>query len=575
MLHADTLRRLAALLLFCSLCASPSMILAAPQIGSTSPPKSSPLNAGNRTIRTANAPLRQAGSQPVPRSHLSGPATNPSPARTTGPAPTRPFAGWVGYVLAVVGGVLFAVIAGLAISFRPGIPGPSRAGPALLAALPVVAALGLLVIPFAPNVDGGRWIPIEVLAVALMVGGSFFGFLYGLPIVDQDAVKAAGASAGTFLRPGTKLDSVIDSILPALTGGVVTFALTQASHFNTMFLHLAQLPTTSSSQLLGIGILAYFTPLGFMLSYTLTSTVGALAFKRAQETLVEQSAMVRSFPSFPDLPLEPTDDQIAAAKTIASRPYVSLLDASEKATWARAQTILENYVDAIRAYQDAIVLDPRNAGLIIDYATAIYNEPSIDDVPFVLQLVSRAETICGAQAPELLRQRIYALKAAAMLYQPGRYEDVIQLVNTWISGPVSATRFARFYRACAFGQLYESCAPAALPAAAPYVTLPGADDVALRALVRNDVALTLIAAQDKGAENVRMVMDPASPRVNADDDDLQLLAADDPLLRTVAGLAAPPPPPPAPHPPAPTQIPNPLLAPPGTLATWIAANCPT
>jgi len=539
-----------------------------------------PSKAGS-VAQAAGAPGPSAKPKAATSPNSSSSTNGGQPKSTEGatpnatPAPTTPFPAWSGYVTTAVGAVLFALLGALAFGWRAG-AAQRGAGPALLATIPLLAFLGLLAIPFAPNLGAGNWIPVEALAVALFVAGAFLGFLYGLPVIDPDAVKAAAASAGTFLRPGTKLDAVIDSIMPVLTGGVLTYAITQAAHFNTVFLRLANLPSNSSSQLLGMAILAYFTPLGFILSYSLTSTVGALAFKRAQETLVLQSDIVRAFPNLPDLPNEPTDDERAAAATIAKVPYASLRGAAEKATWARAQTILKNYPDALKAYQDAIVLDPRNAPLILDYATAIYNEPDIDDVDLVLQQVDRARSLCGPNVPPALQQRINALTAAAKLYKPGSYEDVIVLVNGWISSAVPTTPFARFYRACAFGQLYESNAPAALPNAPPFVTLPPADDAPLKALVRNDVALTLVASPDAGPANVKLVMDPGAGRTNAQDDDMQLLAADDPQLRAIAGIANVPPAPAPPHPPPPTGVvPDPATAEAGTLGAWIAANCPT
>jgi hypothetical protein len=508
---------------------------------------------------------------PLAKTQVKQPAT--PPAKPVVP-PTTPIPAWLVYLLVAAGGALLAVLAAFAVNRRPKADPGKDNGPALLATLPVLAALGFGLIPFAPNLGDGRWIPVDIVGLALFIGGALLGFLYGLPVVDPDALKAVGTSAGTFVRPGSKLDKVIDSIMPALTGGVLTYALTQGGHFNAWFIRYAHLPTGSPSELLGLGILVFFTPIGFMLAYTLTSTVGALAFKQAEEVLVQESAIVKAFPAFPDLPDDPKPEQIIAATAIASLPYGSLRTASEKAAWARAQTLLGNYADALPTYQDAIVLDPRNPSLLLDYATCVYNDPAVDDVQLVLDLVARAEQIAGPQAAPDLRKRILAIRAAATLYVTGGYEAVIALVNGWIASPVPTTPFARFYRACAFGQLYEACATVPTPAAPPYAGLNAADATALRDLVHEDVAITIVVAQEKGRDNLRMVIDPNSPlRSRPDDDDLQTLAADDPVLCAQVGVNPAPPPAGAPRPPAPTTIPNPITAP-GTLAPWIAANCP-
>ncbi|GAC1534736.1 MAG: hypothetical protein NVS2B17_04160 [Candidatus Velthaea sp.] len=473
---------------------------------------------------------------------------------------------------------------------------PSQSiGPAVVAVLPFLVALGLITIPFAPNLGDGRWVAVDVLAVALFVVGAFFGYLYGLPVTDPDALKATGTAAGTFLRPSSKLDKVIDNLLPALTGGLIAYGITQASHFNALFLRLAHLSPGSTSELLGIGLLLYFTPIGFMLSYSLTATVAALAFKQAEESLVFQSAIVTKFPPLPDLPVDPTPEQFVAAKTIADQPYASLREPQQKAAWARAQTILGNFSIALNAYQDAIILDGSNAALIVDYATTIYNAPHIDNVPAVLTELSRAEQIAGPQASPDLRKRMLSLRAAATLYVPGMYESVILLVNDWIDGPIATTRFARYYRACAFGQYYESLPPPAKPPENPRpppakppenprsVQLSNVDFVRLTTLVEADVAATIVMA-DKGREFVRMVIDPTSPlRTYPQDDDLQTLGADDLALCKQAGMMAVPPPSPPPHPippvrtldspPPASRIPYPP-ANPGDLVLWINAMCP-
>ncbi|GAC1407461.1 MAG: hypothetical protein NVSMB64_14450 [Candidatus Velthaea sp.] len=110
--------------------------------------------------------------------------------------------------------------------------------------------------------------------------------------------------------------------MPALTGGLIAVEIKQVAHFNAFFLRFANIPQNSASDLLGVAALAYFTPLGFMLSYSLTATVGALAFKQAEESLVAQGAIMKTFPPLPDLPTDSTLDQIAATTTSESAPIV-------------------------------------------------------------------------------------------------------------------------------------------------------------------------------------------------------------------------------------------------------------
>ena len=528
--------------------------------------------AGAATLDQAARTRQPSTHDAVPRPTAAAPT--PAPVHVPAPPSIVPIPEWLVALLVCLGIALLVAMGAVALRFFLDQDNKKGAGSLILLTLPILAVLGLVLIPFAPGLDTGRWIPVDVLAIAVFVGGAFLGFLYGLPVVDADALKTAGSTAGTFIRPSTKLEKVTDSLMTAFTGGVVVFALTQGSRFNAFFLQQTGLTANNFSSLLGIAMLLYFAPIGFVLAYVLTATVGALAFKRAEESLVDATAIVKSFPPLADLPLEPTPEQLAAAGQIAARPYASLANAAEKSAWARAQTLLKNYPQALAAYQDAVVLDPRNPGLLVDYATTVYNDPTIDDIPTVISLLNRAQAAAGAQTDSSTQRRILALRASANLYVEGGYEQTIQIVNEWLSGPVTPTRLARYYRACAFGQLYEACATIPLPGAAPFVGLSAADDAPLRQLVRNDVNVTIASAPGSGKQNVRMVVDPSSPlRLRADDDDLQMLAADDPVLCTQVGLAAPPPPPQTPHPRLPVVLPNPVAAP-GTLGAWITANCP-
>jgi hypothetical protein len=495
--------------------------------------------------------------------------------------PPQALSPWVGGLLTAAGIALLLLFLWIAFGRRQqkydAADKKAGAGPALLAGLPILAALGLALVPFAPDLCDGKWIPVDELAVALMVGGGFLGFLYGLPVVDPEALKKAAATAGTFTRPSTKLETVTDQLVVVATGGVITFALTEGGKFSEFFIWASGLPPGSASQLLGVGILLYFGPIGFVLAYSLTATVGALAFKEAQKALVEAATIVNTFPPFPDLPSEPSPEQIAAAKTIAACDYSSLTTSTDKAAWARAQTVLMNYPEARRAYAEVIAHDTRNASLLVDFAVTIYNDPTIDDIPHVVSLLNEAKAITGAQPPVLLQKRMLALQAVTGLYQPGGYERTIVVVNDWITGPTPTTDFARFYRACAFGQLYESCAPGASPVQGPYVMLGPEDERLLKSIVRSDVEITVAVAKERARNQVRMVIDPTSPlRIQPKDKFLQMLGADDPELCALVDIRTPPPPPQGPRPPRPTiAIPDPMVAPPGALADWIDLNCPT
>ena len=170
--------------------------------------------SGVAGANAATPPPSHAPARPAAQTH-NAVVQKPTPAATTkattapahasAPVSTVPFPDWLVALLVCLGIALILSLGAFALRFFLDQDNERGAGSLILLTLPVLAALGLVLIPFAPGLDTGRWIPVDVLAIAVFVGGAFLGFLYGLPVVDADALKTAGTSAGTFIRPRDSL----------------------------------------------------------------------------------------------------------------------------------------------------------------------------------------------------------------------------------------------------------------------------------------------------------------------------------------------------------------------------------
>jgi len=471
--------------------------------------------------------------------------------------------GWTIVIVLVLAAVM-AIVAGLAAHFF-------RASRAVVAALALgtLVLFGLVAIPFValPKTNPTGWIEVELIAIGLLVVGGFFGFLFGLPTVSQPAAANNAQSTGAtpLLRVNTHLEDVTTKIATLLTGVALAQLVTIPHYihvFNTDLQGLLGVHNGIAGSALGVALLLYFPPLGFVISYVImrvtVSELFAEADVRLQRFGTDQPQIWRA-PPLPDIADEATGDQLAAARSVAALSYASLTDPDQKATWARANALLGNYSAAERAYQDVRVLNPRDYRAIIDYATVIYNDPQIDDIPQVLSLLAAAEKICPGTNLDAL-SRLKVLRAAALLYRSGGYEAAIEEVNSIINtADMPQPRLTRYYRACGFGQLFWALEAAGGPSAGAAA--------AIERIILNDSALTL--AQGALGRAHLLLVTTGEGRTNATDNDLQAFARADVPFQDLLKIAAPP----APAPPAP--------APPVTITDaaivggWIGTNCPT
>lgn len=499
-------------------------------------------------FKTAIAPALLSGCQ-----HSSGAVDSAPPDFLSIALPT--------IAAVIVLTLLIAIAAGIASRvFNAG-----RTAVAVIA-LGVLTLFGLLSIPLALP-KNSAWIEVELIAIGLLVVGGFFGFLFGLPTVVQSSSggNTAAGSPQSLLSVNTHLDDVTAKIASLLAGVALASVLTipqYIGNFNDALHTLLGIKNGDPGSALGIALLLYFPPIGFVISYLIMRVQVSPLLARADAKLQLFDAgqpQIWRAPPLPDISDGANADQTAAARSIAAIPYASLTDLDQKATWARANALLGNYSAAERAYQDVRVLNPRDYRALIDYATVIYNDPEIDDIPQILSLLNAAEKICPKDNLDAL-SRLKVLRAAAYLYQTSGYENAIIEVNSVIATKdMPQPRLTRFYRACGFGQLFWALQ------AGPGMSAQ--TQAAIAAIITNDSALTL-AQGDVGRTQLLLVT-VGQGRENPVDNDLQAFAAADAPYQAQLQISAPAAPAP-PAPPAPVTITDAAIT-----AGWITTNCLT
>jgi hypothetical protein len=458
---------------------------------------------------------------------------------------------WV-FVLLVASGVAF-----LLLQIKIGSESADwRRSSSVLCVLFGTLIVGLFSPTLLPLQNVHDWMILDLVAFGSAFAAGLFGFLFGLP----KTVVSASQPDGAILTPSTNLESVADGLTKYITGAAfasLAVAASYVDHAGVIVQHaLAGAPEWG--RIAADSMIVTYGVIGFLLSYVLTRTVGSFEFLQADRRVLDQAyGTIRAI--LPDVGDQASDEQKALAAKVAAYPFSAMQTIDEQLSWARAQTILKAWDKARVAYAMLYGSNPTNATVLIEYATALYNDPSFDNCPFILDLAERALAIPNIS--DDVRSRIAALRAATYLYVKGGYVQSITIVNDALAlGATSPTflptKTMHFYRACGFGQLYRAYRPFVPPAG---------DQVAQRIIM--DCTVTVGFGPKYSADILGVCNGSGSGAGDSKDDDLQAFAAANPTLQALLNIQAPPAPDPATAPP---QVPIP-----GNLSPdAFAASCP-
>ena len=424
---------------------------------------------------------------------------------------------------------MLAIVLGIALLLRwlYATSATDRRQKDILTALIVVYVAGLAVTAFLP-LHGTDWVVIDFVAVMTSLGAAFFGFLFGLPQTvhtnagpatpDGSSLVSGTRGRGSQFRSSTNLETVADQLTKFITGAAFASLAVAAGYidrFGTLVSGSLTPPIPPAGVLVGDMLLVGYATLGFTIAYIVTRTWLTLSFQQADRQLLNEASIIISA-VLPDIgPADATDELRSVAKQIVTIPFDSLCYDEERLTWARAQTLVGDWAKARIALAKLYASDTKNADTIIEYATAVYNDNPRGDQDLVLSLVRSAAGLAGNDSRR--QSRIAALTAATNLYLSGGYAKTIETVNAFLRTGVPASKNLRYYRACAFGQLYRAYKDAGRLVA-------GDDnDVEITKRITNDSAITL-AFGDTYRQELLDVVKPSKD--SPDDDDLQAFAAD-------------------------------------------------
>lgn len=457
------------------------------------------------------------------------------------------------------------------------------------AAVTVLFALivgGLAAIPFLVQVvqpplhTGLRlWLAAEFSALGILLVGATFGFLFGLPhfndvlVAPPPAAAPGGApgatttmtvstmarpASGPTFTPSSNLEKVSAQLVTFFSGLAFASLLTIPQYINQFALFFQSGLKGSGGSLVGAGLLTYFGPLGFITAYVITRTIGAQAFARSDTELMGISvAVTNTHPMLPDVPegsgeaLSPADRVAVAAA--AGVPFSELSSVDDFRAWGRAHSLLGDNDGALRAFDRAYQMRSDDPRIVLDYATALYQDPKWTDAEYVLRKAKDAEALETAASSATLRSRTQNLKVAAQLYVPKGYVGAVIDANAVLNSDLPPLSTTHFYRACGLGQLLWAYAED------QRVAVNSAGWNAVMAVIRFDAAITMELGEAV-RKQLKGVIDP-SARECAPDSDLQYGAHYDTKLCDIAKVPQAPPLPGSTYAPVPTDVPD--LRPPG------------
>jgi tetratricopeptide (TPR) repeat protein len=405
----------------------------------------------------------------------------------------------------------------------------------------------------------GQWSrnPLAALlwAFACLASGGFVGFLFGIPKVAQPsgppapgstapaagnagvASSAAGPSPaagdGYRLLVNTNLTDISDWLTKIIVGLTLIQLQKIPDNLSRASLFIAYSLGGTEQKSFAAGILVFFSVGGFLGGYLFTRLFLTGAFYRADQpnlTALGAEALRNAVISQESGSQQVSSDAEAAAKQMLSKSLDQLSSPQEIGDWAKAQSIAKNYQAAVEGYNKAISLCPTDVKLRLERAIAC----SGAGLPRNLikeQLLDAYKWLTPQTSPEL-KANLYKELTYAYLYvdPPEGFMGAIRYAEEYLNDPANRRVGPVFAKiginlAAAYGQKYHWYSLHTDPT----VELQATRDKALAAIK------AAVAADPAVKDQLRMLMDPASPKKNPDENDLEDFF-DDPEFRDAVGM---------------------------------------
>lgn len=302
------------------------------------------------------------------------------------------------------------------------------------------------------------------------VGGAF-GFLLGHPHRLSDE-KTDRAGVTGLLRTG--LDDMVDWLVKGLTTVLLVQSGPILVHLEVVAKNMARglLGPTASEEALNSAaafaqpLIVCFTLLGALATCLVTRTflTGALtradrtttgAFGRVGLDLGEALLLISAQRSLSARDLQPGPEVLQVAEKLSALSLNDLHSVQEFAMWAKAKSMLGHSEEALKGYEKAVAECDCDPVLLLDYAVVLHAANKRTDA---LARLNLAYDHLSTATPLETRRNVYKSLTFELLYQPARFDRVIELAREYedqrVKNQAPRSGGLLVNEACAWGQKF-------------------------------------------------------------------------------------------------------------------------
>ncbi len=301
--------------------------------------------------------------------------------------------------------------------------------------------------------------------LAASLGGSFLGFLFGIPRASPDRKGAGDTDNGTdnFLGVNTNLEQISDWLTKILVG----VGLTQLPDIGTNIMKVATVlaPALSIGRndtepvALTAAILVAGTVTGFLFAYIYTRTFVALFFRRSAH---RELGLLKTMNALLDelLPESPKQESSAAVSEKVEK--LALVDTSQLTTATGVRAVgkarfwKSDMSGAAEAFKRALELEPDDIKARRDYGRS---QVLLGLVKEGLKELELARKAAEKENPALAQEiELYQVWGYLYLHQEDGYKEAIERGEALLAKEPHLRRNAQLntYLACAYGQAHSS-----------------------------------------------------------------------------------------------------------------------
>jgi tetratricopeptide (TPR) repeat protein len=293
-------------------------------------------------------------------------------------------------------------------------------------------------------------------AMAWLAGGFLFGFLFGIPKVQQ---KDTPNPSSSHLKVNTNLEDISDWLTKILVGATLTQLMKIPSAVSTAAQFMARGDADPSRVSFNAAILVYFLMLGILAGYLLTRMFFAVAFARADSAPDHWAQILAPLSGAPialgqGLPATNSATQ-SAAMASKNIPLTQSLSAEQAVAVAVGASIAGDPERALKASTLAVQQSPNDPGAQYSYAVALFSMEANPER--TLAAMESAATKSSAATDKTLLESIYTSLTYLYLFQkpPDSYQHALDAAAAYDKKGGHPSAALEINRACAYGQEFR------------------------------------------------------------------------------------------------------------------------